>query len=247
MRDAPDADKALYRGGHREDALPVSIPLALLVVVGATLPGAASDLVSLSTVAPAVRQSLQYAGPENFTGAVVPGYAGRDCRLRRPVAHALARAQKSLHARGLGLVVFDCERPAEASAAFVAWASAPDEPTLRERHHPGLTRREVLNQGFVAARSMHETGWAVDVGLVDAATGAPMDLGTPFDFFHPRSAHDSREVPPEARAHRALLARTLRAVGLSAYRREWWHYVWREARAATPSHTPPGPSPRSTP
>jgi D-alanyl-D-alanine dipeptidase len=225
----------------------VSFSLTLLVGVGATLPGLAADLVSLSTVAPQVRQAMQYAGPENFTGALVPGYAGRDCRLRRPVALALGRAQATLHARGLGLVVFDCERPPEASAAFVAWASAPDEPSLRPRHHPALTRRQVLDQGFVAARSMHETGWAVDVGLVDAATGTPVDLGTPFDFFDPRSAHDSREVPSEARAHRALLARTLRAVGLSAYRREWWHYVWRDARAATPSRTPPGPSPRSTP
>jgi D-alanyl-D-alanine dipeptidase len=247
MSDAGAVDKALRSIRRGEDAAVVSTALAVLVVVFAAVPGGRADLVPLSAVAPEVRQSLQYAGPENFTGRVVPGYVGIDCRLRRPVALALARAHASLRARGLGLVVFDCERPPEASAAFVEWAAANDEPTLRERHHPRLTRREVMSQGFVAARSTHETGWAVDVGLLDAATGAPIDLGTPFDFFDPRSAHDSRDLPPEARAHRATLAQTLRAVGFSAYRREWWHYVWRDRPAVTPSRSPRAPSPRSTP
>src|SRR3546814_3818923 len=49
----------------------------------------------------------RYAGPDNFTGAPLPGYEANRAFLRREAAAALARVQAALRPAGLGLKVFD--------------------------------------------------------------------------------------------------------------------------------------------
>jgi zinc D-Ala-D-Ala dipeptidase len=50
-------------------------------------------------------------------------------------------------------------------------------------------------------------------------------MGTPFDFFSPKSWPNSTAVSTAARANRALLAAAMRRHGFRAYDREWWHFT----------------------
>ncbi|MFQ7386744.1 MAG: M15 family metallopeptidase [Alistipes sp.] len=89
------------------------------------------------------------------------------------------------------------------------------------------------NQVYVADGTRggrHNYGVAVDVTLLDE-TGAPVDMGTPVDFFgdeahtgnEPALAAEGRisaEASPQPPAARKRDAPS----GLVPYRREWWHY-----------------------
>ncbi len=52
-------------------------------------------------------------------------------------------------------------------------------------------------------------------------------MGTPFDFFSPRSWPSDNSVGAEAQANRALLAQAMRKRGFRPYDKEWWHFTLR--------------------
>lgn len=163
---------------------------------------------------------MRYAGPNNFTGARVPGYRAAACWLRREAAQALARAQALAHAQGFDLVVYDCYRPLRAVAAFLAWSRNGDETTKRA-YYPNVGKNDLFKQGYIAEHSSHATGLAVDIGVKG------WDFGAPFDFFDRRSWTQA-PVPAKARAHRDKLVALMRRVGFENYPREWWHFTFKE-------------------
>ena len=156
----------------------------------------------------AVQVDLRYATEENFTGARLPGYCTAEPFLRARAARALARAEAGLNADGLGLRILDAYRPARASRAMVRWA---------ER-----TGREHLLNGWIAARSNHNRGAAVDLTLVRLESGRALSMGTAYDTFSSKSA--TTAVSGKPLRNRLRLRRALEAEGFRNYRREWWHY-----------------------
>jgi D-alanyl-D-alanine dipeptidase len=50
-------------------------------------------------------------------------------------------------------------------------------------------------------------------------------MGSPFDFFGPRSWASARSVPEEARENRRLLAAAMKRRGFRGYAKEWWHFT----------------------
>ena len=76
------------------------------------------DLRSLDTT---ILVEMRYATPNNFTGAVIPGYEGNRAFLRREAARALARVQRRALAEGYSLRVYDAYRPVRATLAMVDW------------------------------------------------------------------------------------------------------------------------------
>jgi D-alanyl-D-alanine dipeptidase len=99
--------------------------------------------------------------------------------------------------------------------------------------HPGVDGAELerLTSRFVAPLDVapHLAGAAVDLTLVDVC-GESLDLGTPIDATPEQSegrcwfAADG--IGADARAHRDLLSRVLRAQGLVNYPTEWWHWSY---------------------
>ncbi len=141
--------------------------------------------VFLRDVAPSIRQEMRYASPFNFTGARVPGYDAAECVLARPVAAALARVQQSLCAQGLSLKVYDCYRPARSVRAFVRWAREGPATAKMQAYFPNLRKRQIIPRGYVAPRSTHSTGRAIDLTLVQGACNGSSDddasaAGDPF-------------------------------------------------------------------
>lgn len=190
---------------------------------GAPPPG----FVRLSEVAPELLQDMRYANADNFTGAPVPGYKVPQCWLRTEAAGALAAAQAEAHAHGFDLVVYDCYRPRRAVAAFLDWSKRPEDGATKDRYYPDLPKSELFARGYIAEKSSHSTGNAVDIGV------SGWDFGTPFDFFGERSWTANVEIPAEARDNRAKLVALMRRHGFQNYDHEWWHFTYMSA-----SHAP---------
>src|SRR5918994_282413 len=135
-------------------------------------PNDAADslLVDVQTLDSTIRVDARYAGPDNFTGAPLPGYEAPRALLPREAAVAFTRGQARLRTGGLGLLVFDGYRPVRATRAMVQWADRTG-------------RHDLLKDGYIASRSRHNLGLAVDLTLVDPGSGTALDMGTPFDTF----------------------------------------------------------------
>ena len=172
---------------------------------------AAADtlLADVRELAPGIRVALRYATSDNFTGAPLPGYEGNRAYLRREAAAALARVARRAEAEGVALYVFDAYRPVRATEAMVAWT---------ERVH----RPDLLTDGYIASRSRHNLGLAIDLTIVDTRTSTPFEMGTPFDTFSP-AAHTAN-AQGLVLEHRLRLKRLMEAEGFVNYDQEWWHY-----------------------
>ncbi|HET6577158.1 MAG TPA: M15 family metallopeptidase [Gemmatimonadales bacterium] len=176
-------------------------------------PDAMADslLVDVRSVDSTIQVDARYATPANFTGAPLPGYEAPRALLRREAAAALARVQRRLRTGDLGLRVFDGYRPVRATRAMVAWAE-------RTGH------RALLDSGYIARRSRHNLGVAVDLTLVDLVTGTEVPMGTPFDTFT-EAAHTANAAGRVLR-YRRLLVRMMESEGFTNYEREWWHFSY---------------------
>ena len=212
--------------------------LTLCLALPATalaVPALPPGFVRLGEVGGGIRQEIRYAGPENFTGRPVPGYGAAECWLRRDAAEALARVARDLAGSGWRLVVYDCYRPLRAVAAVAAWAADPDDQLRKADYYPKIDKRQLFALGYIAASSSHSKGTAVDAGaeaLDQVGMASPIDFGTPFDRFDPRSAGASREVGEAAAANRRRLSAAFKAQGFSGYAREWWHFGFKGAAGA---------------
>jgi len=189
--------------------------IAALLVALAAATGSpqtrAAGLVDVHRYGPGIRLELRYATAQNLTGLRLPGYCREWALLLRPAARDLGRVQRRLRRRGLGLLGLDAYRPARASRALVRWAQR--------------SGRGDLVGTYIAQRSRHNTGSAVDLTLVRAADGRPLRMGSRYDELSPR-AH-TRNASGRALSNRLLLERTMERFGYTGYWREWWHFEHR--------------------
>jgi zinc D-Ala-D-Ala dipeptidase len=127
----------------------------------------------------------------------------------------LVRVQRSLQARGLGLLVFDGYRPWRVTKLF------------REVVAPAQRR-------FVAdpkKGSVHNRGCAVDLSFYDLRTGKEVPMPSPYDALDERAALNYSGGTQTQRQMRALLQAAMRAEGFRGVRHEWWHFDyngWRD-------------------
>ena len=155
------------------------------------------------------------------------GNMPRTPEVRQTVAEMLARAAAALP-EGIDLRIIEGFRPlaqqrwmyeqfrAEFTAAHPEWSRA----TLHRR----------INQLSAPPDDPcpppHTTGGAVDLDLVDAASGEILDLIAPHP---PGEASAPTEMPglsAGARQNRRLLVATLESAGLTNYAGEWWHWSY---------------------
>jgi zinc D-Ala-D-Ala dipeptidase len=174
-------------------------------------PDAVADtlLVNVQSLDPTIVVELRYATANNFTGAPLPGYQANRAYLRREAGAALARVQRDLKPRGLSLKIFDAYRPVRATLAMVDWT---------EHVH----RSDLLRDGYIATRSRHNLGLAIDLTLIDLVTGQELEMGTPFDTFS--AAAHTANASGLAAVNRQKLKAAMEAEGFLNYDQEWWHY-----------------------
>ena len=162
------------------------------------------SLVEITPESHDVRIDLKYATADNFTGKPVYRADAR-CFLHAEAAEKLAVAVKLAKTQGYRFIVYDAYRPSEAQ--WKLWEHTPDPSFLAD------PRRG----------SPHSRGVAVDLTLC-TWNFTPLDMGTAFDEFHPRSHHGRVDINAEAQRNRLLLMGIMTTAGWDFYRNEWWHY-----------------------
>ena len=201
------------------------VALALLFIAQPAHAQAPPGFVDAAAAVEGLAVDMRYFGANNFVGERIDGYERPRCLLSVPAANALAAVERDLSARGLGLKVFDCYRPQRAVAQFVRWAQRIDDVKRKREFYPDEDKRELFNKGYISDRSGHSRGSTVDLTLVRRADGRELDMGSPFDFFSPKSWPSDRSVSNEAQQYRALLAAAMRRGGFRPYDKEWWHFT----------------------
>ncbi len=174
-----------------------------------------AGLLDIHEYGPGIALDLAYAGPDNLTGRRLPGYCRPWALLLRRSARDLGRVQRHLRPRGLGLLVLDAYRPARASRALVRWAIRSGRPDLVGT--------------YIARRSRHNTGSAVDLTLVRLSDGRRLPMGR-YDALGP-GAH-TLDATGRVLRNRLTLRRAMNRFGFEDYWREWWHFEHRERGAA---------------
>lgn len=181
------------------------------------------------------------------TGGVVPGYERVQQRrgqqlvpLLYPVAKRLEQAARSAETQGYRLKIYDAFRPQKATKALYAQASAvqtlplpqqtytgkylSDLPELTDGQQLGygdlMTNfgRYTLNDLLEANTSRHNRGTALDLTLVEIATGQELAMQT--------SIHDVSWYSQVSRnnANAKKLATIMKEAGFESLSTEWWHF-----------------------
>lgn len=175
---------------------------------------------------PRMHYSMDYATTDNFVGEVIDGYEGQTCIISTPAAEALIQLQNQLDQEhpGLALYIFDTYRPLRAVEHFRRWSSLPEKTHLKERYHPSLSPKEVFDEGYIAFRSEHTRGSALDLTLMNKNSGELLDMGSIIDFFGDVSHTHHPHISDAAKKNRALLLSLMESHGFVNYDKEWWHY-----------------------
>ncbi len=119
--------------------------------------------------------------------------------------------QRNLRPQGLGIKIFDAYRPVRATLAMVAWTERVNRPDL-------------LKDGYIASRSRHNLGLAVDLTLIELASGRELEMGTAFDTFS-AAAHTANATGIAA-TNRQTLKAAMEREGFVNYDQEWWHFTF---------------------
>jgi zinc D-Ala-D-Ala dipeptidase len=179
-------------------------------------PAPPAPLVDVQELEPSIVVALNKLTADNVTGGPLPGYEANRAFLQPAGAEALARVQRRLASRNLGLKVYDAYRPVRATQALVAWARSQG--------------RGDLVGPYIASVSYHNSGQAVDLTLVERSTGRELDMGTGYETFTP-AAHTANATGVAAE-NRAVLVEAMHAEGFENYVGEWWHFYYYVTGAA---------------
>jgi len=213
------AQRLFRRARHRASRamLPARPPLSMLAAAqdeGSEQAGTPAHrragLVDVHRFARRIPVELSYRTRQNITGRRLPGYCEDWGLMHRPAAFNLGQVQRYLRRRGLGLLILDAYRPLRATLALVRWA---------ER-----SGRGDLVGTYIARRSRHNTGSAVDITLVRLRDGKRLRMGG-FDELGPGA--NTYNASGRILRNRLTLKSAMERFGFSAYWREWWHFEHR--------------------
>jgi len=166
-----------------------------------------AGLVDVRRYAPGVLIDLDYRSKDNVTGRRLPGYCADWALMHRPAARSLGQVQRYLRRQGLGLLILDAYRPLRATHALVRWA---------ER-----SGRGDLVGTYIASRSRHNTGSAVDLTLVRFRDGKRLRMG---GFDDLGTGANTYNASGRILRNRLALKNAMERFGFSSYWREWWHF-----------------------
>lgn len=187
-----------------------------------------AGFVFLDEVLPGIRWDAKYATWDNFTGLPVDGYQANRVVGSYALADALRQAKDRAAELGFGLLIWDGYRPQRAVDRFVRWANEPEDGATKAAFYPRIDRRAMFAEGYVAPRSGHSRGSAVDLTLFRLDTGELAPMGGGHDLMDVRSHHGATGVTRSEAQHRTTLCTVMESSGFARYDREWWHYTLRQ-------------------
>lgn len=186
--------------------------------------GLPAGFVYLDQVDPTILQDIRYATSENFTGRRVKGYKRARCILSAEAARQLAKAQHILAKQSLGIKVIDGYRPKQAVSDFMRWSQNARDQRMKAEYYPNVNKKDLFALEYIAPKSAHTRGSAVDITLVQLPSATELDMGTHVDFLDERSYSMSKNISPTAQRNRVILRSAMEAAGFKPTRTEWWHF-----------------------
>ena len=184
-----------------------------------------SGFVLLADFVPQIVQEIRYHSTYNFIGERIDGYEEPVALLTKEAARALKAVSSELIVQGYRLKVFDAYRPACAVRQFVLWGIEDQDIRVKHYFYPTLEKQVLFAEGYIAKKSSHSRGSAVDLTLLDMKTGKELDMGSPFDLFSEASHPDYRGITEEQYDNRMLLRRVMIRNGFAPIDCEWWHFA----------------------
>jgi zinc D-Ala-D-Ala dipeptidase len=171
-----------------------------------------------------LRWDAKYATWDNLTGKPVDGYLANRIVASLALCAALQSARDRAASLGFGLLLWDGYRPQRAVECLLRWSQQPDDDRTKLKYYPNIGRREVVVQGYVAAKSGHSRGSAIDLTLYHLDTGWLAPMGGDHDLMDSVSHHGAAGITEVEAGNRQLLCSVMEASGCKPFDREWWHY-----------------------
>ncbi|HPN37023.1 MAG TPA: M15 family metallopeptidase [Melioribacteraceae bacterium] len=186
--------------------------------------GALDEMVNPKELIPDIVIDLRYSSADHQFRNLPNGnillpkmYTANECLMLLKAVNMLKIAQDSLrnirvhngvsYPQGIGIKIWDGYRPR--AVQYLLFAVFP-------------------NPVYVAdptSGSKHNRGGAIDLTLIDLATGQELEMPTLFDDFSDKAAQTYNYLTPTVLANRQLLRSVMSQVaGFSLYDSEWWHY-----------------------
>ncbi len=184
-----------------------------------------SAFVLLSDYVPGIVQEIRYFSTYNFVGDRIDGYEEPCALLTKEAARALKAVANEANVMGYRLKIFDAYRPAKAVKHFVLWGIEDLDQRMKPYFYPQLEKQELFIKGYIAARSSHSRGSAIDLTLFNMQTGKGVDMGSPFDLFSPVSHPDCKDITQEQYENRMILRSAMIRGGFEPIDCEWWHFM----------------------
>ena len=195
-----------------------------------------SGFVNLTDVVPDAIIEARYFGTYNFVGARIDGYLEPVVLYTREAAEALKAVSDDVKAQGYRLKVYDAYRPQCAVDHFVRWGKDLADSLMRPYFYPDEEKAYLFERGYIAERSGHTRGSAIDLTLFDMATGKELDMGGVHDWFGIESHPDyggnpdtgeytgGVQITEEQFRNRMILREAMLRHGFDPYDCEWWHF-----------------------
>lgn len=154
-----------------------------------------------------VKVNSIYGNVPNFFGHAI--YENDKLYVAKEVAVALEKAGDLLAKHGYGLVLYDAYRPWHISK--LATLALPD-------------KSKDLLENPDKQGSKHNTGMAVDVSLVDLATGEELEMSSAYDEPSFRQYSSYAGGTSRQRYRRQILRSAMKDAGFKGIEMEWWHF-----------------------
>lgn len=184
---------------------------------------------------PRLIYSMDYATADNFIGRRIAGYKSKACILSTQAITALLKVQDNLDQMNKNYVlkIFDTYRPTSAVADFIEWAQDTADVVGQEKYYPELTKQQLFELNYLAIKSSHSRGSAVDLTIAVIDPQHPtkhteLDFGTIFDFFGDASHTASKLITQQAQENRKLLLQLMSDQGFENFHMEWWHFTLKD-------------------
>ena len=155
---------------------------------------------------PDIEIDLHYATVNNFARQRI--YDFTDAYLRYGTVIKLKAASDILKTHGYGLKIWDAFRPVYAQAKL--YEAYPDPNVVS---HP------------VTGYRGHCRGNAVDLTLIDLATGQELPMPTGFDNFTAYADRDYSDCGTTSATNAKLLEQVMTECGFKPLQSEWWHFT----------------------
>ena len=188
----------------------------------------AAGFVLLSDIVPSIVQEIRYFSTFNFIGDRIDGYEEPCALATKEAARALKSVSNEMLVRGYRLKIFDAYRPVRAVKHFILWGIEDEDIRMKPYFYPEINKQDTFAMGYIAKQSSHSRGSAIDLTLLDMATGKELDMGSPFDMFSERSHPDYRGITDEQYENRMILQQTMVRNGFLPYECEWWHFMLKD-------------------